>query len=319
MNKVNIGVVGGGNHGISSHFPSLVELNDINLVAVCDTNNEMLTHVSAKFNIPWTFSDYRQMLKEVDLDAVFIIVRPTAIKDITLYCLSQKKHVFLEKPPGVSLEDTKEMAEIAKKNHCKSMVSFNRRFMPVISGAKRIVEKEGPILQVTARFYRNIIQEYYGISLLTSNLIHAVDLLCWLGGEAREVLSQAGQFNTAFKNSFNAILKFSNGTLAVLGNNYFAGKTVEEYEIHGNNISAFIEAPDSAHIYWKDNEKSITIKGSELVGGEEPYKLGGAFYETRHFMECIKNNKEPSPDLEDSIKTMELLKMIQHGRESKDK
>jgi len=90
------------------------------------------------------FSDYKVMLDEVDLDAVYVILASHLVLPPVLYCLTKKKHVFIEKPPGNSLEQTKKMAEAAEANDCLTMCEFNRRFIPVAIEAKRIVGENGP-------------------------------------------------------------------------------------------------------------------------------------------------------------------------------
>ena len=80
---------------------------------------------------------------------------PQHLFPLAIHCLSQQLHVFIEKPPGVTLHQTKEMALAAEKNDCKTMVGFNRRFIPLLQKVKTIVEARGPIIQCMSTFHKN--------------------------------------------------------------------------------------------------------------------------------------------------------------------
>ena len=131
---------------------------------------------------------------------------PQHLFPLAIHCLSQQHHVFIEKPPGVTLHQTKEMARAAEKNNCKSMVGFNRRFIPLLRKVKTIVEKQGPIIQCMSTFHKNTPDAHYYdgvIDVLTCDAIHAVDTLRWLGGgEVKAVASDINSFYSRARKQF---------------------------------------------------------------------------------------------------------------------
>ena len=144
MKKVNIALIGAGGMANGVHYPSLTECDDVNLVGLCDLIPSKLQATAERFEIEQTFTDYKQMLETTSPDAVYVLMPPQHLFPIVIHCLSQQHHVFIEKPPGVTLHQTKEMASAAEKNGCKTMVGFNRRFIPLLQQVKTMVEARGP-------------------------------------------------------------------------------------------------------------------------------------------------------------------------------
>ena len=78
------------------------------------------------------------MLAEVELDAVYCIGPPMMLMETVLPCLEAGKHVFTEKPLGMSAAEAEQFATAAADNNCLTMVGFNRRFAYVIDRCKEL-------------------------------------------------------------------------------------------------------------------------------------------------------------------------------------
>jgi virulence factor len=314
MEKVNVAVIGAGSLANAVHYPSLAEFNDVEIAAICDLNEERLKKTAEKFQVKRTYKDYKKMVSEVDVDAVYIIMPPHHLFDLVIHCLKSKLNVFIEKPPGVMAEQTRNMALTAEKNDCLTMVGFNRRFIPVMVEAKRLVEERGPILQCAATFYKNSIGAgpYYdgAIDILSCDAVHAVDTLRWMGGEVAAVASDIRKLHADYDNSFNALLKFENGATGFLLTNWVVGKRVHTFEMHAKGISAFVDANDKAVIYLDNKEEGQILKTQEVAGSPENYKFYGFYGENRHFIDCVKQKQMPDTNFADAFKTMELVGRI---------
>ncbi len=319
LEKIRVGFIGAGSHAQRFHYPSLQELDEVNLLAVCDLDLKRANQVASQFKIEKIFCDYKQMIKEVDLDAVYIVVPPKALTCIALYCLSQRLHVFMEKPPGTDLQETEEMARMAKKNECKTMVGFNRRFSSLNREAKRRVEQRGPITLCLTEYHKYHLGDspYYGTdSWLVVDIIHCLDTLRWIGGEISSTQSMVGRFGGDYDTNFLALFQFKNGTQGILCADYLSGSRIERIEIHGKGIAAYIEPPDRAFIYEKNRvhispKPCEILEGDRLAGSSEIRKSQGFFAEHQHFIDCIKKDIQPETFLEDAAKTMELVNVIQ--------
>ncbi len=315
--KIRLALIGAGNMANSVHYPSLAEFPDVEMAGICDLVEEKLKATAEKFHIERTFTDYKEMLDEIQPDSVYILVPPHHLFDLVIESLNRKLNVFIEKPPGITTEQTKNMARLAEKNHCLTMVGFQRRFSPVIVEARKKVEERGSIIQCAARFMKNYFAgPYYNgaVDILTADSIHAVDILRWMGGEVKKIVSSVKNLYAEYKNTFNALLEFENGAIGMLLTNWVVGKRIFSVEMHSKGISAFAEPDDKAVIYKDNEEKGETLLTQDAAKSKEKHKYAGFFTENRHFIDCLKEGKQPMTNFADSVKTMELVDRIYHSQ-----
>ena len=322
MNRVRIGFIGAGSMANSVHYPSLAEMRDVKIAAICDMDEKRLKETADKYRVGNRFTNYREMIKTTDLDAVYIIMAPHLLYDPVIDCLKAKLNVFIEKPPGINLVQIETMANLAEKNGCKTMVAFNRRYTPLLRKIKEIVEKRGPIIQAAATFYKNIkvglSYHTHPVDILREDAVHCVDTLRWMAGEARTVKSLVRKYHTQVYDSFNALIEFEKGATGILLANWAVGKRVHNFEMHAKGISAFVNAPtepkeNRAVIYADDKPKGKTISGTQAAGSKKFHKFYGYYQENRHFIDCLKKKKQPETSFPDAVKTMELVEKIYHN------
>ena len=318
MKKVNIALIGAGGMANGVHYPSLRDCEDVNLVGLCDLVPSKLQATAERFEIDQTFSNYREMIEKTSPDAVYVLMPPQHLYSLVIHCLSQGLHVFIEKPPGVTLHQTKEMALAAEKNGCKTMVGFNRRFIPLLQKVKAIVEERGPIIQCMSTFHKNTPNALYYdgvIDVLTCDAVHAVDALRWLGGgEVKAVASDINSFYSERENSFNALAKFTSGASGYLCTNWAVGGRVHIFEMHARAISAYINPDANGRAVIHTPEGTTEITTEEAAGSNETYKTYGFYGESRHFVDCIQQDQQPLTCFEDAVKTMELVTAIYQNR-----
>ncbi len=318
MKKVNIALIGAGGMANGVHYPSLKECEDVNLVGLCDLIPSKLQATAERFEIEQTFTDYKQMLEKTSPDAVYVLMPPQHLFPLVIHCLSQQHHVFIEKPPGVTLHQTKEMARAAEKNGCKTMVGFNRRFIPLLQRVKTIVEERGPIIQGMSTFHKNTPGALYYdgvIDVLTCDAIHAVDALRWIGGgEVKAVASDINSFYSERENSFNAIVKFTSGASGYLCTNWAVGTRIHIFEMHAREISAYINPDAGGRAVLHSPEGITEITPEEAAGSDATHRVYGFYGESRHFVDAILQDQQPDSCFADAVKTMELVSAIYQNR-----
>lgn len=330
LDRVRVGFIGAGSMANRVHYPSLASFRDVEISAICDLNEARLNETADKYGVDQRFTDYRLMIEKSPLDAVYVIMAPLSFGDyahaeplykVVIECLKRGLHVFIEKPPGVSLDEAKKMAEAARKYDCKTMVGFNRRFIPVFREAKRIIEENGPLTHCAAVFHKNMIgkPEPWGcVSHLVADVIHAVDALRFMGGEPKSVCSFIASFSTNYPDSFNSLIRFENGCVGHLCSNYSSGGRIHYFEMHSRGIYAFVNIPFEPErqeaIILRDDRpygEAEILRNLNLVGGCRDFHVAyGYLQENRHFIDCIKNDDDPETNFEDAVKTMELIERI---------
>jgi len=128
--KVRVGFIGCG--GISGgHYKRLLEAPEAQVVALCDTSEESLKRFVERApqaaDLP-TYSDYKQMLDEVEMDAVEIATPHTVHFEQAHEALNRGLHVLLEKPMVCCVADAKQIIAKAQQKNLVVVVSYQRHY-----------------------------------------------------------------------------------------------------------------------------------------------------------------------------------------------
>lgn len=317
MDKVKVAFIGAGGMANAVHYPSLSEIELAKIVGISDLIEEKMRQTAEKYGIEKMFKDYKELIEKTSPDAVYIIMPPHHLYDIAVYCLSLGLHIFIEKPPGITKEQTRQLANLAEKKGALTMTGFQRRFAPVLVEAKKKIDERGGIIHCQANFFKHYINQppYYNgaIDILTCDAIHSVDILRWMAGEVKKVVSIVRHIDANYDNCFQAIIEFENGASGFLSANWVSGKRIYNVEMHGKGICAFADPEDSAVIYKDGKNEGEIIRAREITGSDKLFRYAGFYDENRHFIECIKAKKLPQTHFGDSVKTMELVDRIYHS------
>ncbi|MFH1762373.1 MAG: Gfo/Idh/MocA family oxidoreductase [bacterium] len=311
--KIKVAVIGCGGIADAMHFPSLKRMEGVEISAVCDISEKRLDLIKEKYGITTRYKDYKQMLDEVEADAVYYLALPPATEKIVSECMNRGKHVLLEKPPGVKLEETQRMAALAKKKGIKTLIGFNRRYSPVIRKAMEKIKSQGNVSSCLAEFHKNNIgvTEGYGFGgpWLAMDVIHQVDTLLYMGGaKVKNVKAKVDSYHAPESNYHSALVEFENGVNGIILSNFSSGTRYERFEIHGKGCAAYIRLPQEAEMYI--DKKSETIKIADLTSDTESFATYGYLSQSEHFMDCIRNNKLPETNLDHGVEVMKLVKTI---------
>lgn len=316
--KVKVALIGAGGMANSVHYPSLVGFPDVEIVGLCDLVPDKLKATADKFKIKKTFSDYKKMVDETEPDAVYVLMPPHHLFDITIDLLNRKRHVFMEKPPGVMAEQTRQMALCAERNGCITLVGFNRRYIPLMRQCKHMVrDRGGPMLQVMSCFYKwHTAGAYYNgaIDILSCDAVHAVDTLRFMGGDVKKVVGDVCSQGISFDTRFNALVSFESGAAGVLMTNWRVGGRIHQFEMHAEGISAFVNPNTYAEVYVEGSDKPKKITTQKAAGSDEFRVFYGFEAENRAFIDAVKTGLQPETCLSDAVKTMELVDSIYHNR-----
>lgn len=323
MSKVRIMMVGCGGQARGVHYPSLARMEDVELVAVCDMDEAKLKATAEQYLIPNTYTDFYQMIEKEKADGIFIIMPPHLLFDLVIAALRKKLHVFIEKPPGITTTIAETFAREAADRGVLGMAGLNRRFMPMVNYAKELVERKGGVTQVAGTFYKGMNTTFYNgaTDALVADGIHCVDTLRYLVGpeqEVEEMLSIPARYGSGMDNAWNAVIRFTGGVTGVLHFNYNVGGRLHTFEVHGNNISAYLN-PDESITVYEDNggylNENVTVKTTqELAGSSSRADYYGFYQQDRHFIDCIKSGSEPLTGFRDAVRTMKLIDRIRQGR-----
>ena len=313
MNMVRVAFVGAGSLANAVHYPSLAEMEDVEIAAIAELNPDRLEKTASKYRVERTYSDYRRMIAEVEPDAVYVLMPPHHLFDIVVHALREGCHVFIEKPPGLTTYQTAAFAELAEKMNRKTMCGFNRRHIPLLKWAKEEVTAKGELVQCVSTFYKyHTGGRYYdgAIDILTCDAIHAVDALRWMGGDVAAVTSIVKRYGATFPTAFNALVEFESGATGVLLANWKTGARMHQWELHAPGASAYVDADREARLFFDNASEPIVRSTYDAAGSDANHRYYGFFDENRHFIDCILEDRLPTSHFGDAVKTMELVDAI---------
>ena len=203
MKKLNFAIIGCGRISYK-HVEGLHENKELaNLVATCDVKVELAEAKAKEYTEKMNdsnlkvgvYQDYKEMIENEEIDVVTIATESGYHAEIAIYCMNKGKHVIVEKPMAMSIDDANEMIEVAKKNNVKLSVAHQNRFNKPIQKLREAVEenKLGRIMNGTARILWRRDDNYYKQApwrgtyeldggTLMNQCIHNIDLLQWMIG-----------------------------------------------------------------------------------------------------------------------------------------
>jgi predicted dehydrogenase len=136
--RLRVGVVGAGVIAQVMHLNYLRELSDrFDVVALCDISEENAANNAERYRIPKTFTDWREMLEEADVDAVFILTSGSHAP-IAIAAAKAGKHVLVEKPMCFSVAEGVEMKTAADEAGVTLMVAYPKRYDPAYERFRQV-------------------------------------------------------------------------------------------------------------------------------------------------------------------------------------
>ena len=318
---VKVALIGAGAMANQAHYPSLAEFDDVEMVALCDLMPEKLKSTADRFGIRNTFTDYHRMLDETKPDAVYALMPPHHLFDVAMDVIQSGRHLFIEKPPGVTTFQTACLAKAAQDNNVITGVGFQRRYHPLFVRCHEETRKYGAPHQVVASFYKNMAPQethpYFrgAIDILTADVIHCVDALRFFcGGEVKSVASDIRKIDCWYEICFNAIVAFENGCTGILMTNWRTGGRRLTMEMHSPGCSAFANADESGEVFADEQPQPVlSLTHTEAAESDAFHVHQGFRAQARAFIDGVKSQREVHNSLSDSVKTMKLVDMI-HSR-----
>ncbi|WP_062234568.1 inositol 2-dehydrogenase [Fictibacillus sp. FJAT-27399] len=272
--SLNVGVIGAGRIG-KLHVDNLRLVPDILVKSVSDIVVDHLELWAKDKQIKVLTSDYRQILNDPEIDAVFICSPTNTHAGMIMEAAAAGKHIFCEKPVSFSLKETEAALSAAEKAEVKLQVGFNRRFDPNFRKIRSLVQDGAVgaphVLRITSRDPQPPGVDYIKTSggLFMDMMIHDFDMARYImGSEVVEVsaygavlvdpsIGEAGDIDTAIVS-----LKFANGALGVIDNSRQAVYGYDQrLEVFGSNGAAQAE---------NNRPTNVEVSTAESVSKDKP-------------------------------------------------
>lgn len=227
---VKFGLVGCGR--IAKRHAELLSgvVHGAQLVAVCDVNPEKAREFGEKYGVGW-FTDMAEMMTRSSPDVVSVLTPSGLHCQHVLQLAPYGKHIVVEKPMALTLDDADAMISACDTYGCRLFVVKQNRFnVPVVKLREAMEEKRfGKLVMGTVRVRWCRTQAYYDMDawrgtweldggVLTNQASHHVDLLEWMMGDVESVFARSttALVNIESEDTAIAVLKFRNGALGCI-------------------------------------------------------------------------------------------------------
>ena len=231
MKEVCWGFIGCGDVTEKKSGPAFNKAEGSRIVAVMRRNGQLAKDYAHRHNIPKWYDDPDKLIKDPEVNAIYIATPPLYHKEYAIRALEAGKPVYVEKPMAACYEDCLEMNLAAEKTGLPLLVAYYRRKLPYFLKVRELIEsgKVGKIRLIRAKLLQPPRHEDYnrdeppwrlkpeiaGGGYFYDMACHQLDLLYWLFGEIKEINSMIRNFAGLYKpeDTVFANMAFENGPL----------------------------------------------------------------------------------------------------------
>jgi myo-inositol 2-dehydrogenase/D-chiro-inositol 1-dehydrogenase len=331
--SIKLGLIGCGWVTEARHLPALHSVPGAEVVALADIDPVRLKRVADRFHVKHRYRDFRVLLDNPAVEAIAVCVPARFHVEVALAALDSGKHLFIEKPLALCLDESDRLIERAAQSPGKVMLGFNLRWHRLVRQAREIIQRRtlGPLALIRTvwtsgvRQHRNVSEwrkrREQGGGVLVEIAVHHFDLWRFLlESEADEVFatSRSEQWDDE---TATVTARMANGVLAASA---FSHSTSEsnEIEIYGqvgrlliscsrfDGLEYFPFSSLPGDIGTRLRRIAHTLK--ELPQGLVNLSRGGDFVasyraEWRHFIDSVQQDRLVECTLEDGRRAIQMV------------
>jgi predicted dehydrogenase len=315
-NAFAVALVGAGNLARWVHLPNLKKVPNTHLRAVFSANGPRGKSYALRFGADYCCSDYNEVLKDPEIDVVVIVSRNAQHAPQALLALQAGKHVFLEKPMALTVEECRQLYLATQQTGKHLTVGFNRRYSPSYLGLKQqLARRNGPAVLNLRVNSPGIAGDYWMADPAIGGAIlgeacHFVDLMYWLLDSEPVLVSAlslpAGRKDPIGENNLVASFRFADDSVANLTYCTVGSKTSgsERVEAYFSGMGAIAE-----------DFKRITLRGDQVTQRSSWFAEKGYAEQLRAFFDEIRGGTPPSVSVRDGARaTIICLRILESAR-----
>lgn len=261
MKQYGIGIIGAGSIAEIGHCPSIEALDNAYLAAFAETNAEILEKMTAKWKPKATYTDYKEMLKDPNVDVVIIATPNHVHAQQAIDSMRAKKHVIVEKPFACTHKEAWAMVDVAREEGVTLMAGTNQRFWTQNKMARQLIADGiiGKPMMGRSSLHEGwgLYHEQLAFSKFRSNPkeagagalfdlgAHRADLLCYLmGSKPKRVIGIVKrqctpEEYTVLDDSFYVMVEFENGATGIIDGDRYSPAVSNISEVYGSNGTIF--------------------------------------------------------------------------------
>ena len=319
---MNIGIIGCGAIGRRR----AQQLAGARLLHCADTDQARARQVAASSAGCAAGSDWREVLRRTDIDAVIIATPQDVQVEIARAAISAGIHVLVEKPAARHIDELLGLPQLAAEHNVRVRVGFNHRYHRAFQQARHLVDSGslGPLLFVRARYGHGGRLGYEGEwrarplrsggGELIDQGVHLIDLARWFLGEFVEVTGFAHTYfwDMPVEDNGFMLLKTATQQAAFMHVSCTEWKNIFSWELYGRAGKLQVEGLGGSYgverLIWYKNLPDMGPP--ETTIWEYPMEDNSWGIEMAEFLEDIRSSREPSAGLNDAIAALAVVNKL---------
>ncbi len=332
MARVKLGVIGCGVAADILYGPAFQHMENGELVAVMDTNEERARQIQKRYGAQRVYTNLDDICNDKDVDAVMVLTPPHHHLLPVVAAAKAGKHVLCEKPMAPTIEEADEMISVCSEHGVKLMIAFMKRFNRSFRQVKELIDagRLGQVFEVRARWenakiagptgeeFRMTLESGGGI--LQESGSHQIDVCRWWLGDVCEVSAQVMIVEKARHPTDDVgvvVMKHKSGGMSTLHITTLTHATGEEnFEVFGTYGTLvmrwlFHSTPTLEPAFLNLYENSSTVTDLTLTGPWHPVRRIQEDWqylrELEHFCQCIIDDEDPYSSGADGRAVVEIV------------
>lgn len=330
---LRVGVLGCGIISQAAHLIGCTKARNIHLQAICDVAGDLRDKMAEIYNPDSVYDDFRKMLDDPNIDAVVIGIGDQFHMPCAKQALEAGKHVFVEKPMGVTLEECIEVKKLAERNNLLLQIGYMKRFDPGLQYAKKFKEEKMGEITIYKGWYCDSVGRY----ILTDNVMpvlyssnfmkkpagnpkkildhyyllghgsHLFDTAMYFMGPIKRISARYRHFDDKKLHSWLIDCDFASGAIGTLDLSIAIAQLWHEgCEIYGTDGTVFAKTFNP----WEFRSSVVQCYDKDTNVMATPAAYDGQFYrrELEAFADSILNHKPvQGADANDGMQVMRAL------------
>lgn len=312
MSLVRVGVVGTGKMGFF-HCSKLKQMKNVNFIGIYDPDMNRAKKISKAFQVK-AFNTYTELLKNID---AVIIATPTPFHfSLAAEAIVHNKHVFVEKPITMTVEEADKIKALLKNKNLKFQVGHIERFNPAIRRIHDYIRPE-QIMNIEARrlAYSDRIKD---TDVVLDVMIHDIDIiLSIIKSPIKRISAEGIRLRDAVKyDTVSAILLFENGIVANLLASNISHEKVREliiYEKEKVIKTDYLMRQQQLVMNELNNHSTVPVGTETVIANIALPYSDPLLEELLHFIDCIYSDTKPLIGVEEGRAAVEVALKIKQS------
>lgn len=346
MKKIRVGIIGTGSIS-HSHMAGYKALENVEVCAACDINRERVEAFAERYGIPKVYTDYEEMLRSEELDAVSVCTWNSVHAPASIAALKAGKHVLCEKPMALNTEQALAMEQAAKKAGKLLMIGFVRRFGNDTAVLQDFIRggTMGELYYAKAAYLRRAgfpggwfgDKSRSGGGPLIDLGVHVIDLVRYLMGKPKAVSVSGAVFHKLgaradvrreagysasesrigdvfdVEDLATAMIRFDNGAVLSVETSFSLNLKSDTGSIELFGTKAGAKLDPSLELYTEQNKYLVNVTPVCSTA----LSFDGLFeHEIAHFADCVANDVPCISPAEDGVELMRIIDAVYRSAET---